>query len=47
MLSGEGRDGVRGDVAPRLALEIPQSWFALLLVPGGGDKQFSLVCSGG
>lgn len=42
LFSSEGWDGVWGDVAPRLALQISQSRFALLLVPESRLKTIHL-----
>lgn len=36
-LSGEGWDGVWGDIRTRLVLEISKCWFGLLLVPKRGE----------
>lgn len=45
VFSGERRDGVWGNVGPRLALEISQSWFGLLLVPKSRERNNSSVCA--
>lgn len=44
-LCGEGWGGVWGNVGPRFALEISQSWFGLLLVPESRDMNSSSSCA--
>lgn len=43
-LSGEGWDGVWGDVRTRLVLEISKCWFGLLLVPKRGEMSLLALC---